>query len=173
MIGQGGLQLNSYIDGQLSPEQGLYELTLLNAESASARFDDVVVEGIRRGIPPELLTRLQGLWETTKTIAGEIVAVGKIIVEQIFQFLKENPKLTLGIALGAAVSALIASVPFFGPLLAPLSTTVATLYGAGAGASMEVGDSSVSPFNAATALANKAFELIKRIFNAIVQYWKE
>ena len=165
--------MNSEAKIQYSPEHGLFDLTLLNAESSAANFDDVVIEGIQRGIPPELLTRLKELWEKTKLIAGEIVAVGKIIVQQIFNFLKDNPKLTLGIALGAAVSALIAGIPFIGAILEPISTIISTLYGAGVGAAMQAGDYSGSPYTAAIELANKFFELIKKIFNAIAQYWAQ
>jgi hypothetical protein len=156
---------------EFSPQEGLLELSLLNAESSTADFDEVVVDGITRGIPPELLTRLKELWEKTKVVAGEIIAVGKIIVRQIFDFLKENPKLSLGLAFGAAVAALISGIPLLGPLVAPLATTLAMLYGAGAGAAMDAGDTSGSLYSAAIALATKCFELLKNIFNAIVQYW--
>jgi len=158
---------------QYSPEQGLFDLTLLNAENSISDFDDVVVEGIQRGVPPELLTRLRQIWDITKVIAGELISIGKIIVQQIFTFLKENPKLTLGLALGAIVSSLIAGIPFLGPILEPLSTLIATLYGAGVGAAMQKGDYSGSPFAAAIELAHKFCELVKKIFNAVVEYWKE
>ena len=80
----------------LKPEQGMFELTLLNAEISTTSFDDAVVDALDRGIPPELVTRLKDLWEQTKIIAGEIVAIGKIIVRQIIDFLKANPQLTVG-----------------------------------------------------------------------------
>lgn len=166
--------MNSAITAtEYSPEQGLFDLTLLNAENSTSNFDDVVVEGIQRGIPPELLTRLREIWEKTKLIAGELISIGKIIVQQIFTFLKENPKLTLGLALGAVVATFIAGIPVFGPILEPISTIIATLYGAGVGAAMQKGDYSGSPFAAAIELAHKFCELIKKIFNAVVGYWKE
>lgn len=52
-------------ESTLTPEQGLFELTLLNAENAGSNFEDVILEGINRGIPPEILTRLKELWERT------------------------------------------------------------------------------------------------------------
>jgi hypothetical protein len=157
---------------QLTPEQGLFELTLLNAEKTEADFEEVILEGIRRGIPPEILTRLKELWEVSKNIAGEIVAIGKIIVVAIIDFLKANPMLTIGLAIGVAVSALIAGIPFLGPLLAPLATPISTLYGAGVGAVMQQGDYSGSPYTVAIELANKFFELLKLIFNSIAHYWQ-
>ena len=158
-------------NAHISSGQAHFELTLMNAESVTADFDDVVVSGIRRGIPPELLTRLKALWEQTKVVAGEVVAFGRIIVQKIVDFLLANPKLAIGLAIGAAVSALIASIPFLGAVLAPISTWVATLYGAGVGATMQQGDFSGSPMSAAIELASKFFELLVSIFNGIAQYW--
>jgi len=155
----------------ITPEQGLFELTLLNAEQTDSNFEDVVLEGINRGIPPEILTRLKELWDVSKKIAGEVIAVGKIIVKTIFDFIKVNPQLTVGAAIGAAVSLLIASIPFIGPLLVPLVTPIAAFYGMGVGATSENGQLSTDPIAVATALASKFFELITMIFNAIVEYW--
>jgi len=163
--------MNSANVATLSPASALFELTMLNAETLQANFDDVVVEGVKRGIPPELLTRMRVLWDQTKFIAGEVVAFGKIIVQKIVAFLLANPKLTIGLAIGAAVSVLIAGIPFIGPFLAPFSTSISTLYGAGVGASLQQGDFSGSPMSAAIALATKFFELISMIFSGIKEYW--
>lgn len=161
-------------ESTLSPEKGLFELTLLNAEKKDANFEDIVLEGMRHGIPPEILTRLKSLWETTKNIAGEIVAIGKIIVLAIIDFLKENIKMTVGMALGAAVSSLILAIPFIGPLLAPLAMTLSTLYGAGVGAALEKDSANpASPITAAIALADRFFELLKQILLAVSSYWSE
>lgn len=157
----------------LTPMQGLFELSLLNAEKSEAAFEEVILEGVRRGIPVEILTRLKDLWEVSKNIAGEVIAIGKIIVLTIIDFLKANPSLTVGLLLGAAVSSLVLSIPFLGPILAPLSMLIASLYGAGVGASVQNGDHSGSPLTAAISLANKFLELLMRILKAISQHWSE
>lgn len=156
---------------ELSKEQGVFELTLLNAELSRDQFDDFVVMGVSRGIPVEIMTRLQGLWNLTKEIAGEVVAIGKIVVRKIFEFLKENPNLSIGIALGAAVGALISGIPFIGPLLAPLSAGLSMFYGAAVGSTLDQGAQSNDPFVAATLLARKFFELIQSIFLSIKEYF--
>ncbi len=155
----------------LEPSHAIFELTLLNAESTSYNFDDVIVEGIKRKIPPELVTRLSELWEQTKRISGEVVAIGKIIVRKIMDFLVANPGMSGGIALGAAVTALVACVPFVGPILAPLAGTISILYGAGTGAAMQEGVHTASPITAAFTLARKFLELLISIFNGISVYW--
>lgn len=69
----------------LTKEQGLFELTLLSAEISREQFDDFLVVGLNRGIPLEVITRLQSLWNFTKKFAGEVVVVGKIIVQKIIE----------------------------------------------------------------------------------------
>lgn len=159
------------LSATLTPEQGLFELTLLNAEKIENDFDDVVLDGIKRGIPPEILTRLKELWEVSKNIAGEVIAVGKIIVSTIIEFIKANSRLTIGAAIGAAVTVLIAGIPFVGPILAPLLAPITTIYGMGVGATSQNGNLSTDLLDVAIALAEKFFELIKMIFNAVVDYW--
>lgn len=155
----------------LTKEQGLFELTLLNAEMSREQFDDFIVMGLNRAIPAEIITRLQSLWEFTKEIAGEVVAIGKIIVQKIIEFLKANPKLGVGIALGAAVGALIATIPFLGPLLAPLATGLAMLYGAAVGATKDAGADSSDTYESVLILAKKFFELLQGIMISIKDYF--
>ena len=157
----------------LSPEQGLFELTLMNGETKDYDFDSMVVDALHRGLPPEVVTRLKELWEKTKVIAGEVVAVGKIIVQQILEFIKSNPKLSIGMAVGAAVAVLISGIPILGPLLAPVAAVVSIIYFGGVGALMDKGDYSGSLSMAVIELATKFFELLKSIFNAVMQYWSE
>jgi hypothetical protein len=168
----GGHMMSPQTATVLKPEEGMFELSLLNAESSETKFDDVVLDAIERGIPPELVTRLRELWDTAKVIAGEVVAIGRIIVSHILDFLKRNPKLTWGLAVGAALTVLIGGVPLIGPLLQPLFVWVAPLYAAGVGAAMQKGDYSSSPVTAAIELANKFFELLAAIFRSVMSYWE-
>ncbi|PWG03529.1 hypothetical protein [Sphingosinicella humi] len=155
----------------MPPEQALLELTILNAEAHDHRFEEIMIPLLDRGVPPEVLTRLSELWEHTKAVAGEIVAVGKIIVRAVVDFLIANPKLTIGLALGAALASLIASIPFLGPILAPLSTWMSVAYGGAVGALMDAGDYSGAIYPAAITLASKFFELLAAIFNGVQAYW--
>lgn len=155
----------------LSPEEGLFELTLLNAENHGIDFEDVYLEGTRQGIPAEILTRLKDLWETTKEVAGEIIAIGKIIVIAIIDFLKANVKIAVGMALGAAVGSLIIAIPFIGPILAPLSIALSAAYGAGVGAAIESGNKTPSAYDSAMALADSFFDLFRQILIAVSDYW--
>lgn len=154
-----------------TPSAAMLELSMMNADVTNQNFDDVIIEALNRGVPPEVVTRLQGIWTTTKKIGNEVIAIGKIIIKEIIRFLKENTKMTVGIAIGAAVTFLVASVPFVGPILAPYIAILAPMYGAGAGAAMDAGSDPTSPIAVAISLASKFFELLKNIFAAIAQRW--
>jgi hypothetical protein len=155
----------------LQPKNALMELTLLNADYFDDEFDDVIIASLKRNIPPEIITRLMELWSQTKEVAGEVIAIGKIIVRKIIEFLLDNPKLTIGIAIGVALGVLVAGIPLIGPILAPMAATLSMLYGGGIGALMQKGDSSASPYNAAIELAHKFFELLVVVFNGVAEYW--
>lgn len=153
------------------PKQALFELTMQNAEAADLSFDDIIVQGLKRNIPPEIMTRLSELWSATKVVAGEVVAIGKIIVRKILDFLLENSGLAIGIAIGAAVTAMVAGIPLIGGLLAPLVGVVSMLYGAGAGAAIQNGENPLDPIVVARTLARKFFDLLFSIFNGVKDYW--
>lgn len=155
----------------LTREQGAFELTLLNAEHSDGRFEDVLIDGLELGIPAEIMTRLESLWRVTKTIAGELVAIGKILVTQILAFMKAHPGIGIGVALGAAAGALTAGIPFIGPLLAPITTSATMLAGAAVGSTFDSGTPSSDPLIAAIQLAKKFFEFIQTVFLAIRDYY--
>jgi hypothetical protein len=145
----------------LNSEQSMLEFTLLNAETTGQSFDDVVLDGMQRGIPPEMLTRMKSLWEQTKQIGNEVIEVGKIIVMKIIEFLKANPKLAASLAIGAAVYLLAHAIPFIGPLLAPLLAAVAAIYAFG----------TLTSLDDVIKMAKEFFALIVSIFNAVANRW--
>lgn len=108
-------------------DQATFEISLTNVETSGRTFDDVVVEGIASGIPPEVLTRMKELWGKTQELGTEVIYIGKIIVIKIIDFLKANPKLTASLAIGGAVHLLSNSIPWIGPWLAPLLGCVTSL----------------------------------------------
>ena len=154
-------------------QEALLELTLADAEAASAKFDDLLVEGINRGIPVEIMTRLSELWDQTRVVAGHLVNIGKVIVLRIFEFLKANPNLGVGAALGAAVGLFAASaIPFLGVLITPLAVVIGALYGAGIAAARAEGINSTAPLDAALALAQAFFQMLLLVLDGVSEYIK-
>lgn len=154
----------------MNTDEALFELSLMNAETSSAVFDDFFIWGMNKGIPPEVLTRLKTLWEYTENIAGETLALGKIIINAIRDFIVANQQIAIGAAIGAVVGLLTASIPFLGPVLAPLGI----LYGAGVGAALDNGETTAnatSPAVVAINLAKKFFELLVAVFKAVQNHY--
>lgn len=145
----------------LNSEQAMLEFTLLNAETKGQSFDDVVLDGLQKGIPAEMLTRMKSLWEQTKKIGNELIEVGKIIVMKIIEFLKANPKLAASLAIGAAVYLLAHAIPFIGPLLAPLLAAAAAIYAFG----------TLSSLDDVIKMAKEFFALLVSVFNAVANRW--
>jgi hypothetical protein len=147
-------------------ELALLELTVMNAEAGQFEsFASAAKALLDRGLPPELVTRMQDLWDKTKVIAGELVAVGKIIIKKIAEFFLANPGLAIGLAIGAALAALISSIPFIGALLAPLVVVISTLYGY----NIQLGGRDSLLYSTIT-LAKEFFMLLISTFKAVANY---
>jgi len=155
----------------MAPEHALLELTVLNAQVGRLTFEEVAADLLARGLPAEIVTRLASIWEKTEVIAGELFAIGRIIVTQVVAFVEANPMIAAGVAVGAAIAALIASIPILGPLLAPLATPLAVAGGGAIGANMQRGHDRGSVVHGAIDLASKFFTLLIQIFRAIAEYW--
>lgn len=145
----------------LDSNQAMLELTVLNAETFGESFDEVVLEGLRSDIPPEILTRMKDLWETTKAIGNEVFEVGKIIVLKIIEFLKANPKLAASLALGAAVYLLSNAIPILGPILAPLLAAITGIYAL----------VTLATFDDVMKMAREFFAMLVSMFNAVATHW--
>jgi hypothetical protein len=109
------------------------KLMALQSNTKDTNWIDAVVEFTNRGIPPEVVTRLQELWDVTKIIGGQVYEVGKILVMKIIEFILLNPKMVVGAVIGVAIGSLTNFIPFIGPMLAPLAIAVGLFFGAVAG----------------------------------------
>ena len=155
----------------LTRQEGALELSILSAESAKVSFDQVLAEMLKEDVAPEVLTRMEQLWDTTKTIGGEVVQVGKLIVIKILEFVKSHPRFAIGVTIGAAIGALFALVPFIGPMLQPLAIAVGALIGGLTGTGIDFPVEAKSPMSAAIVIAREFFAFFAQILNAIRDYW--
>lgn len=153
----------------MTVEDALFDISLMNAEVKDKSFTDIFIELSNNGIPTYIITRLESLWSITKTIANDIVQVGKIIVLKIYEFIKENSGLAIGIALGAIASQLIGMIPVFGPFLEELTEEIFLFIGGLIGINEEEKNGLLA---AAITLAKKFLQLFADIFNAVSDYFK-
>lgn len=148
-------------------------LELLVLESEAKRFSSVDFDAqfLNAGLPSEVVFRLKELWGRTSEIGGRVVDIGKLVLTEIYKFIRENPNLAIGTAIGVAVGALVNLVPFLGPILAPLATVLGLAIGALAGSRLDgndvSGNGNVGLAQEAIIIARKFFELFARIFNVL------
>ena len=155
----------------ISDAEAKLKLSILNSNALDLDRVDTVVKLTNMGLPQEVITRIEDLWDKTKIVGGQVIHIGKVILAEIMEFIKENPHLAVGVALGAALGALISLIPFIGPLLAPLVTAVSVVVGGIAGLRLDRGEEPSDDFIGVTQelilIAKKFFELFANIFNAL------
>lgn len=124
---------------------------------------------LKKGLPIEIVTRLDDLWEDTRTISGRVITVGKIIFCRIIEFIRTYPHAAIGALIGAAIGALMNGVPILGPMLAPLSTSLGAIIGAVGGAQLDTGKGDLQSI---IMVARDFFRMLIDIFNTIFNFKK-
>lgn len=119
---------------------------------------------LKKGLPIEVVTRLDDLWDATKKIGGKVIEVGKVIFCRIMQFIGTYPKTAIGILVGAAIGSLASAVPLLGSLLAPITTALGAVMGGLAGAKMDTGKNELE---CVMQIAQDFFKMIIDIFSAL------
>ncbi len=113
--------------------QAIQELEHINIQTYGARFADVAEDLWARDLPLEIITRLKEVWRKTLLVSGRVIPLGKLIVLKIWDFIRANSGLALGIVLGAAIGALVNLIPLIGVWLSPLAMSIGALVGAAHG----------------------------------------
>ncbi len=96
----------------VTSEEARLDISILNGEVKYSSFTDIFIELSGKGLPTEIITRIESIWNKTKIIAGEMIQIGKIIVIKIIEFMRANSGLVLGLVMGVAISTLIGMTPF-------------------------------------------------------------
>lgn len=126
--------------GQIvSTAQANLKMALWQVDADSMSSSELYAWLVDSGLPHEVTIRLHELASYTKKSGNKVLAVGKIILLKIIEFIKAHPNLAMGVALGAAVGLLVNSVPVLGSVLAPLATVLGITIGAIAGHRLDKG----------------------------------
>jgi len=162
----------------MSPTEAQLQLAVLNSQTDSVDRRDMIVRFVNKGLPQEVVVRLDLLWNQTKVIAGEVVQIGKILLMKIWEFVEANPNMVLGMAIGAAVGALVNLIPFIGPFLAPTAMAIGAVFGAWWGFKQDRTDRGevvkggpIGAAEGAMAMAQEFFKLFAGIFLALKDYF--
>jgi len=146
-------------------------MALWQVDADSMTSSDLYAWLVDSGLPHEVTIRLHELASYTKKSGSKVLAVGKIILIKIIEFIKAHPNLAMGVALGAAVGLLVNSVPVLGSVLAPLATVLGITIGAIAGHRLdkgkEVNEGIIGVAQDIIEIAREFFKLLIDVFNAI------
>jgi hypothetical protein len=123
------LQTRQNMKAQLTQLDSAIQLEILQKNINDSTKDDLLTKIINAELPPELVTRLEQLWTTTKTIGSKVIHLGKLIFDEIYKFITKYPHLTIGVAITGALQVLITAIPFIGPILAPIIQLLAASIG--------------------------------------------
>lgn len=117
------------------------DLLMLHSKAENFSVIDFVTELINKGLPNEIVTRLQLLANQVKYIGEQSINIGKIILMKLWEFINENPNLAIGFAIGLGLSVLsgmlLSIIPLIGtwlagviaPIVAIITIPVGTLKG--------------------------------------------
>lgn len=160
----------------LSPAQANLKMALWQVDADSMSSSELYVWLNDAGLPYEVSIRLHELATYTKKSGSKVLAIGKIILIKLIEFVKAHPNLALGVALGAAVGFLVNSIPFIGPILAPLATVLGVTIGAIAGHRLdkraqgkEVSAGIIGIAEDLIEIARAFFQLLVDVFNTVFQ----
>jgi hypothetical protein len=115
--------------------KGQAKVNLVVTESKVNEFDtiDFFTYLVSKGVPKEIVSRLEDLKDLTFTIGKQVIHFGKIILFKLMEFIEENPRLSLGIIIGAGIATLISMlvnvIPFIGQILSPIVFAVTAWIG--------------------------------------------
>ncbi|MGB5962326.1 MAG: hypothetical protein WBG73_16785 [Coleofasciculaceae cyanobacterium] len=155
----------------VSPAQANLKMALWQVDADSMSSTELYAWLVDSGLPHEVTIRLHELMTYTKKVGSKVIAVGKIVLIKILEFIKTHPNLVMGVALGAAVGLLVNSVPVIGSVLAPLATVLGITIGAIAGHRLdkgkEVNEGIIGVAQDIIEIAREFFKLFIDVFNAI------
>lgn len=159
--------------GQIvSTAQANLKMALWQVDADSMTSSDLYAWLVDSGLPHEVTIRLHELASYTKKSGNKVLAVGKIVLIKILEFVKAHPFLVIGAGIGAvvgaAVASLITAVPILGQLLAPVAMALGitiTAIGAVAGHRLDkcfqgVGEDIFE-------IAQEFFKLLRDVFNTV------
>lgn len=154
-------------------DKAVFQAMALQAEAAGLDRAETMAYFSITGVPLEMITRLDSLWEQSIEVAETRLDIGKIILLKLVQFITENPNAAIGLLIGLALGMLVNTVPYIGPIVAPAAsvalTAAATLRGHRVDKALRgeyVGDSFIENLIAVT---QQFWTLTWDIMNSIVE----
>ncbi|WP_104746406.1 hypothetical protein [Helicobacter bilis] len=143
-----------------------------NEDNARGLIDEMS-SGLKlpESMKAEFNRKMVTLFQQTKIIAGKLINIGRIIFAKIYQFIQDNPNMTLGTIIGAVFGVFLGMVPLIGGILSLISPFL----GASIGGYLdyvnkggrELDSTLQQVISGATHATKEFFKLIVEIFKAL------
>ena len=93
-----------------------------NEDNARGLIDEMS-SGLKlpESMKAEFDRKMVTLFQQTKIIAGKLINIGRIVFAKIYQFIQDNPNLTLGTIIGAVFGSFLGMMPLIGSILSLIS----------------------------------------------------
>lgn len=143
-----------------------------NEDNARGLIDEMS-SGLKlpESMKAEFDRKMVTLFQQTKIIAGKLINIGRIVFAKIYQFIQDNPNLTLGTIIGAVFGSFLGMMPLIGSILSLISPFLGAAIGGYIDYVNKGGrelDSTLQQVIAGATHATKEFfKLIVEIFNAL------
>jgi hypothetical protein len=114
----------------MKAEEAITKLLALQTETKGWDKVDMMTYFTKEGVPLEITTRMNYLWDFKTEFSDNVVNIGKIIVMKLLEFIENNPYMTIGIAIGIGLGSLAAMIhiPFIGHIVMPIIAAIPPIY---------------------------------------------
>lgn len=104
---------------QMSAPKAHLELMLLTARARDLPREEFYRRWSHQGLAEEFKICFDHLWDETRVCGGQLIHLGRVVLERILEFVEAYQEHPPSVAIGATVWALMEMVPSLDPLLTP------------------------------------------------------
>ncbi len=97
--------------------KGHLELMLLNSRAVESTEDEFFSRLHRRSMPKGLENEFRRMWNETRVCGGQLIHIGRVILEELAGFVESHPYDDSGESMAAGVAAMLEQIPFLEPIL--------------------------------------------------------
>ena len=88
--------------------KGHLELMLLNSRAVESSQEEYLSRLKKQSVPIAVETEFKRLWEETRVCGGQLIHVGKVILNEIAGYVESHPYEHAGASIAAVVTAMLA-----------------------------------------------------------------
>ena len=77
------------------------ELMAMHTKACKLDDTDIFTFLLNKGLPKEIVIRLQKLWKATMKVGAKVIQIGRVIIMKLIEFIRENPTMVIGLVIGA------------------------------------------------------------------------